>query len=226
MPPSSWPSVPPTSRSPRPLLLLLLLLCWRGAGATPLPCVRAPERAPDSDCVARAHDLLRAVRRLVRRVSGDTASAHVARVCPPSFSPTCRRSVASQSDLYSGFNCTEMPAKVRHTATLSTCAPAVSSVNTPHAWDSSGECLVNIRADLEHYGAVLDAYNKSYPTSDLTETVLISLIFHPSSPRNLCKSAEAFNNRVCLCQLAKGFQQRAVTINRALGYLAAGENRT
>uniref|UniRef100_A0AAY4DXY6 Uncharacterized protein n=1 Tax=Denticeps clupeoides TaxID=299321 RepID=A0AAY4DXY6_9TELE len=202
MPPSSWPSVPPTSRSPRPLLLLLLLLCWRGAGATPLPCVRAPERAPDSDCVARAHDLLRAVRRLVRRVSGDT------------------------SDLYSGFNCTEMPAKVRHTATLSTCAPAVSSVNTPHAWDSSGECLVNIRADLEHYGAVLDAYNKSYPTSDLTETVLISLIFHPSSPRNLCKSAEAFNNRVCLCQLAKGFQQRAVTINRALGYLAAGENRT
>ncbi|XP_028818637.1 interleukin-12 subunit alpha [Denticeps clupeoides] len=210
MPPSSWPSVPPTSRSPRPLLLLLLLLCWRGAGATPLPCVRAPERAPDSDCVARAHDLLRAVRRLVRR-----------------------------SDLYSGFNCTEMPAKVRHTATLSTCAPANSLCSDQQNTRlNEGECLVNIRADLEHYGAVLDAYNKSYPTSDLTEVLdaikdtkekCVSSNPEqkpPSEDMNLCKSAEAFNNRVCLCQLAKGFQQRAVTINRALGYLAAGENRT
>ncbi|XP_043114787.1 interleukin-12 subunit alpha isoform X2 [Puntigrus tetrazona] len=141
-------------------------------------------------------------------------------------------------DLFSSFNCTDLEAQmIPHTLTVSVCQPNASDDKASCSRSSSfseAECLTNIRADLRYYDAMLDSYRPSKtdlsPVKTDTKALLDCLNEKCESadgefPKWDVWSGSSFDDRLSLCKILKGFHIRAITMNRALGYIGSGEHR-
>ncbi|XP_055051744.2 interleukin-12 subunit alpha [Misgurnus anguillicaudatus] len=148
-------------------------------------------------------------------------------------------------NLFAGFNCTELAIQMNEfTQTGVVCqpntSPKVSCVNQRNSTFSETECLRNIRDDLCYYNDLLNSYMKNVKqaekdlnpvvnTSKDLVTCLQQSYPHVSAERTLPKGTVwvdlPFGDRVSLCKKLKGFHVRAITINRALSYIASGDHR-
>ncbi|KAF4103738.1 hypothetical protein G5714_014725 [Onychostoma macrolepis] len=143
-------------------------------------------------------------------------------------------------DLFSGFNCTDLEAQmIPHTLTASVCQPNASDDKascSSHRNSSFSEtdCLKNIRADLRYYAVMLDSYKLNEidlnPVKTATKALMDCLNENCEAadgefPQWRVWNGSSFNNRLSLCKTLKGFHIRAITVNRALGYIGSGEHR-
>nr|XP_055051744.1 interleukin-12 subunit alpha isoform X2 [Misgurnus anguillicaudatus] len=148
-------------------------------------------------------------------------------------------------NLFAGFNCTELAIQMNEfTQTGVVCqpntSPNVSCVNQRNSTFSETECLRNIRDDLCYYNDLLNSYMKNVKqaekdlnpvvnTSKDLVTCLQQSCHHVSAERSLHNETgwgvSSFGDRVSLCKKLKGFHVRAITINRALSYIASGDHR-
>ncbi|XP_054650825.1 interleukin-12 subunit alpha [Dunckerocampus dactyliophorus] len=132
--------------------------------------------------------------------------------------------------------------------TLRACAPVMQQNSgcmvQRNSSFSEGECLMNIMRDVLHYHSVIQSYLKSAlrspeeesallrPTLELIQNLkkncsLISnggedLAEENASPR---WGDNTFTNRLEMCKMMRGFYVRAITINRAMGYISSGDHR-
>uniref|UniRef100_A0A3B4FWK3 Zmp:0000001127 n=1 Tax=Pundamilia nyererei TaxID=303518 RepID=A0A3B4FWK3_9CICH len=117
--------------------------------------------------------------------------------------------VLNQKTLFSGIDCTKQNMELyKKTSTPSACAPQVPTLNTrllPFCF--------RIHCEME------TRHNKHLITQPVG-TLLFSL-------RELMKAAAnigtSFDQRLHLCKVLKGFQVRAITINRVIGYMTSDE---
>uniref|UniRef100_A0A8C1IJY1 Interleukin 12a n=1 Tax=Cyprinus carpio TaxID=7962 RepID=A0A8C1IJY1_CYPCA len=149
-------------------------------------------------------------------------------------------------DLFAGFNCTDLEAQmIPHTLTASVCQPSASddvSLSTSHTSHHNisalTECLTNIRADLRYYDVMLNWYLNSYKPSetDLSPVKTATKALMDCLDKNFeaadgefpqwhIWSGSSFTDRLSLCKTLKGFRIRAITVNRALGYIGSGEHK-
>uniref|UniRef100_A0A673H6Q1 Interleukin-12 subunit alpha-like n=1 Tax=Sinocyclocheilus rhinocerous TaxID=307959 RepID=A0A673H6Q1_9TELE len=114
---------------------------------------------------------------------------------------------------------------IPHTLTASVCQPSGSA----HT-----ECLRNIRADLSYYDVMLSSYRPSEtdlsPVKTATKGLMNCLNENCEAadgefPQWRVWSGSSFDDRLSLCKTLKGFHIRAITVNRALGYIGSGEHR-
>ncbi|KAA0702506.1 IQCJ-SCHIP1 readthrough transcript protein [Triplophysa tibetana] len=121
---------------------------------------------------------------------------------------------AKHPHLFAGFNCTEQTTQmIPFTQTAVVCQPITAAT----------ECVRNIRDDLWYYNHILKSYVDGVqnavqdlnPLLKATKT-LMSWDVWQGSP---------FDDRLSLCKTLKGFHIRAITMNRALGYIASGDHR-
>ncbi|XP_016358780.1 interleukin-12 subunit alpha [Sinocyclocheilus anshuiensis] len=143
-------------------------------------------------------------------------------------------------DLFAGFNCTDLEAQmIPHTLTASVCQPSGSAHNAScsshrRSSFSETECLRNIRADLSYYDVMLSSYRPSETDLSPVKTATKGLM---NCLNENCEAADgefpqwrvwsglSFDDRLSLCKTLKGFHIRAITVNRALGYIGSGEHR-
>ncbi|RXN10876.1 interleukin-12 subunit alpha-like protein [Labeo rohita] len=145
-------------------------------------------------------------------------------------------------DLFAGFNCTDLEAQmIPHTHTASVCQPSTSDEESCSSHRgaqsfSETECLKNIRADLCYYDVMLNSYKPSEtllnPVKTATKNLLNCLNENCEAedvssefPQWQIWSGSSFDDRLSLCKALKGFHIRAITVNRALGYVASGDHR-
>ncbi|KAI4874416.1 hypothetical protein NFI96_018334 [Prochilodus magdalenae] len=146
--------------------------------------------------------------------------------------------------LFHGFNCTDLRAKVSpDSQTVAVCQPSqhVTCSAQSSSSFSEEECLKNIRGDLQYYQLMLRDYTMSLDQSQKSRSIA-ALTSITSSIQTLQKECpllpktevpqttswvakNSFDDRMDLCKQLKGFQIRAITINRALGYISAGEHK-
>ncbi|XP_041920445.1 interleukin-12 subunit alpha [Alosa sapidissima] len=138
---------------------------------------------------------------------------------------------------FNGFNCSEMTAKVHSkTSTVSSCTPTVSGQGcsgqvAQNTQFNKADCLVNIRADMEYYKRLLEAQRTQHSklsqvvkaTSNMLEKCNWSTSESAPPSETVCASGDSFSDRMCLCEVVQGFQLRAITITRALNYIASGD---
>ncbi|XP_065136263.1 interleukin-12 subunit alpha [Paramisgurnus dabryanus] len=141
--------------------------------------------------------------------------------------------------LFAGFNCTELAIQMNpFTQTGVVCqpitSPNVSCVNQRNSTFSETECLRNIRDDLCYYNDLLNSYMKDVqqakndlnPVVNTTKDLMTCLQQScPTLPKWTVWRGSSFDDRVSLCKTLKGFHVRAITINRALSYVASGDHR-
>ncbi|KAK9962809.1 hypothetical protein ABG768_008161 [Culter alburnus] len=143
-------------------------------------------------------------------------------------------------DLFAGFNCTDLEARmIPHTQTASVCQPiATDNTSCSDRRDSSfsaTECLRNIRGDLHYYDLLLNSYEPSVsnlsPVMTATKDLMHCLKANGGGaaeaefPEWDVWSRSSFDDRLSLCKMLKGFHVRAITMNRALAYIASGDHR-
>ncbi|ROK87090.1 hypothetical protein DPX16_10230 [Anabarilius grahami] len=110
--------------------------------------------------------------------------------------------VLEMDHLFSGFDCTQQNAEVHiRKQTVSACTP-------------QNECLQKILEDLHYYRETFRAYSNS----ELTKTVVRSIDDLMQESMDYQKS---FKERLQLCKVLKGFNRRAITINRVFNYILA-----
>ncbi|XP_023137005.1 interleukin-12 subunit alpha [Amphiprion ocellaris] len=130
--------------------------------------------------------------------------------------------------------------------TVLACAPALAQTSGCIGQSSSSfsenECLSNITKDLAHYDALIQSYlNSSLKSPEKEAKLLNPTLGIIKSLRENCslKAAEdddsseedvaqtwdagSFNNRQEMCKMMRGFYVRTITINRAMGYISAGD---
>ncbi|XP_019134931.2 interleukin-12 subunit alpha [Larimichthys crocea] len=107
---------------------------------------------------------------------------------------------------------------------------------------SESECLKNIMKDLAYYAAAFESYLETplqnpvnttavlKPVQDTIQSLRKNCSLKPngendSSEVNTAKiwGNESFNNRLEMCDMLRGFYVRAITINRAMGYISSGD---
>uniref|UniRef100_A0A3Q2QTV6 Interleukin-12 subunit alpha n=1 Tax=Fundulus heteroclitus TaxID=8078 RepID=A0A3Q2QTV6_FUNHE len=137
---------------------------------------------------------------------------------------------------------------VRSPETVQACAPTSPQVSHVFClwflpWQS--ECVMNIMKDLAYYDAALESYLESplhmpekevpllRPTLGIIQNLrkvrknflLLSLFpIYTTDAANLWKN-NSYANRQKMCKMMRGFHVRAITINRAMGYISSGEHR-
>ncbi|XP_022534292.2 interleukin-12 subunit alpha [Astyanax mexicanus] len=145
-----------------------------------------------------------------------------------------------RSVMFNGFNCTELSViVVPHSQTPSICQPSQHVTCSSQSSQSfnKNECLKNITGDLQYYRSMLNTYVKSLDqTKSQTITDLTSITDSIQTLQKNCQplqnteeqqtenwkpKGQAFEDRMDLCKQLKGFHIRAITINRALGYISA-----
>ncbi|KAE8295226.1 hypothetical protein D5F01_LYC06152 [Larimichthys crocea] len=118
--------------------------------------------------------------------------------------------------------------------TVLACAPSLPQ----------SECLKNIMKDLAYYAAAFESYLETplqnpvnttavlKPVQDTIQSLRKNCSLKPngendSSEVNTAKiwGNESFNNRLEMCDMLRGFYVRAITINRAMGYISSGDYR-
>ncbi|KAL6467666.1 hypothetical protein MHYP_G00233430 [Metynnis hypsauchen] len=200
-------------------LVTVALLCG-GALATPIRRSAPPETA-DEPCTKHARLLLFELRRVLDAALEERSG---------------------NDALFHGFNCTELRAELRpDSQTVAVCQPDqyVTCSDQHSSSFSEPECLKNIRGDLQYYELMLRDYvktldqkQKSRSITNLTKiTSLIQTLQKdcPLLPKTkepqmtTWVATDPFYDRMDLCKWLKGLHIRAVTINRVLGYISAGE---
>ncbi|XP_051719746.1 interleukin-12 subunit alpha [Ctenopharyngodon idella] len=142
-------------------------------------------------------------------------------------------------DLFAGFNCTDLEARmIPYTHTASVCQPIAtdntSCSNSRSSSFSETECLRNISGDLHYYDLLLNSYQPSVsdlgPVMTATKDLMLCLKANGDAaegefPQWVVWSGSSFDDRLSLCKTLKGFHVRAITMNRALAYIASGDHR-
>ncbi|TSP46860.1 hypothetical protein Baya_10874 [Bagarius yarrelli] len=185
------------------LLILILALMSRAAVASP---VNAPGsvQSDNAHCIPRARELLATLRHVLEKE----------RIGP--------------NTLFHGFNCTDLPVVVnRNTQTAIVCQPTQDVKCSDHKTSpfSETECLQNIANDLDYHRSMLTKYVSTLDQKANSESVK-ELNTITDSIHNLQQTwspINSFEDRKDLCKQLKGFRVRTITINRALGYVCAGE---
>ncbi|XP_061917841.1 interleukin-12 subunit alpha [Entelurus aequoreus] len=109
---------------------------------------------------------------------------------------------------------------------------------------SESECLMNIKKDMLHYHGVIQSYLKAALRKPKEETALLlpTLKIIQNLQKNCSPIANkgqdlaeedayqmwgsnSFTNRLEMYKMMRGFYIRAITINRAMGYISAGDHR-
>ncbi|CAB1348821.1 unnamed protein product, partial [Coregonus sp. 'balchen'] len=188
-------------------VLLLALSCQVSLG-TPVPTPLSLDSEKCAQCANLSRELVKNVRKLL-----------------------------DEENLFGGLNCSEQRVEVnRKTQTVLACEPNTDR-NTrcsgqQNTTFSESECLKNIRADLGHFAASLQAYKQADLSSTAQDTQNLlnncpSTQGEPSSQVADPKltSGDSVDQRVHLCKVLKGFHLRIITISRAMGYISAGDHR-
>ncbi|GAA6228275.1 uncharacterized protein LOC108883223 [Lates japonicus] len=183
-----------------PALLLLILSCFSQSKSLPV----MSEGQMTSSCVSYAQILLQNI-----------------------------TDALLQGTLFHGVDCTTKGVELyTETNTSSVCAPKGSTCSgITKSEFSQTSCLTNIGEDLRHYYELL----AKHPDRLLGQTVLFSLrqfmekCFPQSLPKDLAPEHTAadrstYDERLTLCKVLKGFQVRAITISRVIGYMNSGEH--
>ncbi|XP_059930955.1 interleukin-12 subunit alpha-like [Gadus macrocephalus] len=200
--------------------VLLLTACLRLSAGVPVPCCRMP--ANTSLCTSHSLELLQHIRTLL-----------------------------ADEVLFSSIWCPEREVEVTtSTDTASVCAPSqeqdsrcLTPTNIPTPFNAN-ICLGNIATDLDHYAKVLQSYldinHQWNPTKE--EAMLKPMIREIKGLRTHCSldnitvdtfrevhfpltwEEKSFDDRKRLCEVMHGFYIRAITINRALGYISSGDH--
>nr|BAV78775.1 interleukin-12p35a [Seriola dumerili] len=192
--------------------VLLLALSWRTATGHPLPALRTEEC---EQCSLLFKSLLLNITELLK---GDV-------LC---------------------FGITSEKVVVRSKAdTLLACAPPLTQNSNcmmqRNSSFSERECLKNIMEDLAYYEAAIKSYLKSQLRSPAEEEArlsptltIIESLKNCSRMQNENNSSEVtaqmwgsdtYSNREQMCKMMRGFHVRAITINRAMGYISSGGHR-
>ncbi|XP_061829276.1 interleukin-12 subunit alpha [Nerophis lumbriciformis] len=132
--------------------------------------------------------------------------------------------------------------------TLRACAPRMHQNSSCMVYrDSSfseSECLMNIKKDMLHYHAVIQSYlNSADKRRKEPKALLLSTLKSIQDLQENCSpiankgqdlaeentyqmwGSDSFKNRLEMCKMMRGFYIRAITINRAMGYISAGDHR-
>ncbi|XP_056149894.1 interleukin-12 subunit alpha-like [Lampris incognitus] len=139
----------------------------------------------------------------------------------------------AQNRLFKGFDCMEHNMELyTETETAAACAPRESTCSGVKALEFDREsCMMNIGKDLLYYSKTLETHQKQ----SLSPAVLLSLqeLMENCFPRSLSKHGQfkeatldhlnTFEKRVYRCKVLRGFQVRAVTINRVIEYMQSEE---
>ncbi|XP_029699631.1 interleukin-12 subunit alpha isoform X2 [Takifugu rubripes] len=196
------------------LMMMMLMVTWRASSAGP---VRASNVERCQGCPSLFRNLLGNIRELLKSEDlrfGITSSSVV---------------VSSKSN------------------TLLACTPTPTQ-NTNcliqrNSSFSETECMRNIMRDLDHYAAAIRSYLKApIRSSEREEKLLSPTVEMIQDLRKCCSQSEeedsssqdsvaslwgsnSFSNRQKMWKMMRGFYTRAITINRAVGYIASGEHR-
>ncbi|XP_041851214.1 interleukin-12 subunit alpha [Melanotaenia boesemani] len=132
--------------------------------------------------------------------------------------------------------------------TVQACAPNLtqnsSCMMQRNSSFSESECLRSIIKDLAYYKASIQHYLQSdlnmrdkevpllTPTVEIIEALIknCSLMangensFSETVAANMWKE-DSYKNRQKMCKMMRGFHVRAITINRAMGYISSGDHR-
>ncbi|XP_072525481.1 interleukin-12 subunit alpha [Salminus brasiliensis] len=200
-------------------MMMVALLCG-GALATPLRTTAPPGTSAEI-CTIHAKSLLVSLKSVVEAALEERRGS---------------------DDLFHGFNCTELPATVAPgSQTVSVCQPSqhVTCSGKSSSTFREPECLKHIRGDLQYYHVMLKTYVKSLASKQKSQSIaeLTSITDSIQTLQENCpllakseerpitawESTTPFDDRMDLCKQLKGFHIRAVTINRALGYISVGE---
>ncbi|XP_032446287.1 interleukin-12 subunit alpha [Xiphophorus hellerii] len=199
------------------LPLMLMLLNWRTSTGLPLP----PSANNSAQCASLFRNLLLSVTEVLK--SEDL----------------CSNLIKSN----------EMP--IRSSETVRACSPASTqnsgcgmlSNSSFNSSFSENECVMNIMRDLAFYHTAIETYLKSPLHRPETEIPLLSpTLGILRDLRKNCSSMEtgernpsedapgrwgnaSYVNRQKMCKMMRGFHVRAVTINRAVGYISSGDHR-
>ncbi|XP_077398004.1 interleukin-12 subunit alpha isoform X2 [Festucalex cinctus] len=110
---------------------------------------------------------------------------------------------------------------------------------------SESECVTSIMKDVAHYDALIGSYLKAKLKNPEEETALLSTtreIIHnlkscflsvnggmssteEATTSHTWDDNDSFKNRLNMCKMLRGFHMRAITINRAMGYMSSGDHR-
>uniref|UniRef100_I3JUG7 Zmp:0000001127 n=1 Tax=Oreochromis niloticus TaxID=8128 RepID=I3JUG7_ORENI len=181
-----------------PALLLLVLTCplWQVSQSVPL---MAKEPMRDS-CVLYARTLLQNI-----------------------------TDVLNQKTLFSGIDCMKQNMELyKNTSTPSACAPQVPTLNTRFKSKMMFDIYCGCACcDLKHYYKVLTAQPVGTLLFSLRELMENCFGIFPASDSTLREAAAnlgtSFDQRLHLCKVLKGFQVRAITINRVIAYMTSDE---
>ncbi|XP_060718465.1 interleukin-12 subunit alpha [Tachysurus vachellii] len=203
-------------------MLMCIALVSRVAVASP---VRA-SRSVQSDyelCTTSARSLLTTLKRVLEK------------------STVTQPEKMGSNTLFHGFNCTDLGAVMNpNTQTASVCQPTqeVTCSDQKTSPFSQNKCLQNIANDLDYHRSMLAEYVSTLDQKSNSESVKelnsitqsirnlqqsCKLLPEPESSENKWTPTSSFEDRKDLCKQLKGFQVRTITINRALGYICAGE---
>uniref|UniRef100_A0A3Q2CFD2 Interleukin-12 subunit alpha n=1 Tax=Cyprinodon variegatus TaxID=28743 RepID=A0A3Q2CFD2_CYPVA len=97
---------------------------------------------------------------------------------------------------------------------------------------NESKCLMSIMKDLAYYDAAIETYlesplyrpEKEVPLLSPTLSIIQNLRKVRIEAANLWKN-DSYVNRQKMCKMMRGFHVRAITINRAMGYISSGEHR-
>ncbi|XP_064197557.1 interleukin-12 subunit alpha-like [Anguilla rostrata] len=142
--------------------------------------------------------------------------------------------VLQHDNLFGGINCTEQTAEMNSgTQTESACEPNprqdASCRGQRNTKFDKTECLKNIERDTQYYRSALLAYSDRSLGSRLVKTIddFTEHCFPAREDSSVIEVSPAtgntFEGRLKLCKAMKGLRVRAITINRVMSYIAAGD---
>ncbi|MEQ2316884.1 hypothetical protein AMECASPLE_036969 [Ameca splendens] len=136
---------------------------------------------------------------------------------------------------------------VRSVETVQACAPSGTQnsgcVMLTNSSFNESECVMSIMRDLAYYDAAIASYlesplyrpDKEVPLLSPTLGIIQDLRKNcsPETQRGHNSSEDTDNlwnndsyiNRQKMCKMMRGFHARAITINRAIGYISSGDHR-
>ncbi|XP_048859561.1 interleukin-12 subunit alpha [Brienomyrus brachyistius] len=128
------------------------------------------------------------------------------------------------------FYCSKLSVEMNN-RNLSVCEPKNSScANRQKSEFNEDACFRAIREDLQYYKNMLPKIQNARLRATLMgamEDLVKNCAFphvpeNPGSPK--ATQAPTFEDRVQLCKELRGFHMRAITINRIISYVAAGDH--
>ncbi|XP_072557427.1 interleukin-12 subunit alpha [Paramormyrops kingsleyae] len=129
-----------------------------------------------------------------------------------------------------GFYCSKLSVEMNN-RNLSVCEPKNSScANRQTSGFNEDACFRAIREDLQYYKNMLPKIQNDRLRATLMGAIedLVKNCAFPHVLENPASSkaaqAPSFEDRVHLCKVLRGFHVRAITLNRVISYVAAGDH--